>query len=386
LLVARLVLKKVRTAALVAAFSMNAPWANEALDQAFRFASAIRGDASDRSSAQERVVLEYATAGHLDAAVALADRIEGWERGVAYAEIAALLVKAGRADEARVMIRKAEDFRAGVSGWQNPRIAAHVGNALAALGAVEPSEAIAKDLASDRQYGGRGPATVAAAYATAGDFEKSMAALASTENLKDPEDGIWRTQGYLASARQPRFSRAERLEALSAARRSAEAIPGWLKTESLVEVAGTYRALGESRTARAVLEKAEAEASAVPTTAPLSAPLLAEVAREWARSAKTERARGLLSRAEAIARSTPDVGRPYILANVAAGYGVLGDFPAARRVLDLALSEAGSQVNARPRALSVVEICRTIARFGLPLDDVARARLDEIYAGLKDPW
>ncbi len=380
-------------AALVAASSVAGPRADgnatagaAVLDQAFRFASAIRNDANDRSAAQERVVLEYATSGHLDTAMRLADRIDGWERGVAYAEIAALLTKDGRAEDARTMVRKAEEFGATVEGWQKTRIAAHVANALAAVGAVEPSGAIARDLSGDRQYGGRAPATVAAAHAAAGDFQKAMSTLAPLDKLEDPEDCIWRTQGYLAVARQSKFGRDRRLAALAAARRSSEAIPGWLKAEPLVEVAEAYRALGENQTVGELIERAEAEATAAPTSAPLCAPILAEVARAWARAGKADRAQKLVDRAEEVARSTPDIGRPYILANVAAAYHVLGDSAATRRVLDLAFSEARTQANARPRALSVVEICRTMARYGLPLDTTTRATLDDLYAGLKDPW
>lgn len=297
-----------------------------------------------------------------------------------------MLAKSGRAEDARAMIRKAEDFRETVTGWENPRIAAHVANALAALGAVEASEAATEKLAEDRQYGGRAPATLAAAQAAKGDFAKAMATLAPLGDLKAPEDCTWRAQGYLAIARQTKFSKSRRLEALSAARQSAEAVAGWLKIEPMLEVADEYSALGKEATARQILEQMEKLALEVPPTAPLAAPDLSAIARSWGKSGKPERARSLLARAEKVAVETPDIGRPYIIANVAAGYHVLGDATASRRLLALAFNEAQGQVNARPRALSVVEICRTMARFGMPLDDATRSTLDSLYDGLKEPW
>jgi hypothetical protein len=57
-----------------------------------------------------------------------------------------------------------------------------------------------------------------------------------------------------------------------------------------------------------------------------------------------------------------------------------------RRLFDTALSEAESLVNARPRALAVVAVCRSMGRSGFELDEATRSRLDALFAGLKDPW
>jgi hypothetical protein len=43
-------------------------------------------------------------------------------------------------------------------------------------------------------------------------------------------------------------------------------------------------------------------------------------------------------------------------------------------------------INPRPRALAAIEICRALVRFEMPLTDDARARLEDVYAGLSDPW
>ncbi len=83
----------------------------ESLDFAFRFASAIKSDARDRAKAQELALGEYAAAGAIDEAAQHAPGIEGWRRGSLYASLATQLARAGRADEARAFIGKAEEVR-----------------------------------------------------------------------------------------------------------------------------------------------------------------------------------------------------------------------------------------------------------------------------------
>jgi len=75
-----------------------------ALDYGFRFASAIVTDAKDQQKAQQAVVMEYAAIGLLDEATRLATSIEGWRRGAALADLANLLAKQGRKQDARALL------------------------------------------------------------------------------------------------------------------------------------------------------------------------------------------------------------------------------------------------------------------------------------------
>src|SRR4029453_8804477 len=80
----------------------------EAFDWAFRFASAIHSDPKDMARAQENIVDDLAEAGHLDEAIRRAELIEGWRRGAAFADLASRLAEAGRAEDARRILARAE--------------------------------------------------------------------------------------------------------------------------------------------------------------------------------------------------------------------------------------------------------------------------------------
>jgi hypothetical protein len=358
----------------------------EALRHAFRFASAIESDPKDRGQAQEAVALDAAVLGALDEAGALAGAIDGWRRGVALAEIAAIHAREGRAERARALIAAAETVRDGVDGWQNPRIAAHVAQALALLGEVERSRRLAAELAAnDRQYAGRPEATLAAAHAARGEFEAAVAALAGLDGRSDFDAAWWHAAGYLSVARQPTLPRARRLEAAEAARAAAERIPGWQKAEMLSGVGESFVALERPGRARRALQAAESAALPLRPALPVRSLLLADLARARARLGDSARARMLLEQAAAGVPDLMMIERPAARAWVAAGWSAI-DIGEADRLFDRALREAGELRNSRPRALAAVEICRALARTGRPLSEPTRDRLEALLEGLGEPW
>ena len=360
----------------------------EALDYGFRFASAIRVDPKDMGRAQESVLLDYIEADALDEALARADRVEGWRRATVTADLAAALAGYGRRDEARALIARAEEQRLATEGWQERRIAAHIAQALALLGDLERSGALAAELAAGDalQYAGRATATLAAGQAAAGDADAAMASLRRLASEQDPDAMEWRTTGYLQIARQEGLAVAKRREALDAALRSAQGLQGWKKAETLERVAEEYRRAGRNGPARAALQDAEVTAGHLPSSMPVKAPLLSRLAAGWARLAQKERATALLEQAQALAPAAPPIDRPAIYAGIASTRLQSGDEAGARRSFAQALSETEALVNARPRALAAVEICRSLGRSRLPLDAGTRARLDSLLAGLREPW
>jgi hypothetical protein len=114
--------------------------------------------------------------------------------------------------------------------------------------------------------------------------------------------------------------------------------------------------------------------------------MLAMVARAWGRIGEKDRAAGLLREAERAIANAQDIERPGIAAFVAAGWLSLGDTKEAWRIYGQAIDAAASLVNARPRALAAVEICRSVGREKAVLDPAARGRLETLHKGLKAPW
>jgi tetratricopeptide (TPR) repeat protein len=173
---------------------------------------------------------------------------------------------------------------------------------------------------------------------------------------------------------------------LASARTAANSIPTWKKAEALQSIADEYRKQGFAAEAREAVAEAEGILVALPDTMPIKAPLLSNCARAWGELGRKSRARELLSRVEALAPTVQPIERPMVYANAASSFAAVGDKASARRLYGVAFDEAGTLVNARPRALAVVEICRSIGKSGVNLDDATRARLDTLFAGLKDPW
>jgi tetratricopeptide (TPR) repeat protein len=376
--------------ALVCALALAPPVSPglEALDYAFRFASAIASDPKDRAKAQELAIGEYLAIGAVDEALRRAEAIEGWRRGLVYADLAAILARQGRSDEARGLVARAEEIRAAAAGWEGSRIAAHVAQALAMLGETERLGGIASDLAQGDplQYAGRAAATLATGDAVRGDFDQAMRRMASLEESDDLEGLWWRTAGFLAVARQDTLPRARRLRALDAARRSAEGLPGWKRAEALGRIAEEFARLDRPGRARESLRAAEAIVMPIESGHSEKAALLANLARAWARAGERERALDLLGQAEPLVAGALNIDQPGIYANIASGHRQIGGTTGAGRLYARALEAAAALRNARPRALAVTAVCRQMGRHGVGLDGATRGRLDALLIGLGDPW
>jgi tetratricopeptide (TPR) repeat protein len=363
------------------------PPGKEALDWAFRFASAIRSDPKDMGRAQEGVVQDYAFIGAMDEAIKKADLIEDWRKGTALADLAAAHAEAGRSEEARRLIGKAEAVRDKTEGWQGPRIDAHIAQALALLGEVGRSEKLSGELAAnDTQYAGQAVATVSSGLAAKGDFEEAMERLDHFAPNGDYEAAWWKATGYLAIAKRDSLTSEQRARALQSARLAADEIPGWKKAEALESIAEEMRAAGQAAKAREALEAAEPELLSVPTTSSVRPALLSNLARTWARLGERDRAQRLIQNAEAGVKDTMITERPIVYANLASSLHAAGDVKGAKGMYQKAFSAASELANARPRALALVAICRTMGRSRMPLDESTRDRLAAFFSGLKAPW
>lgn len=357
-----------------------------ALDYAFRFASAIDDDPKDRAKAQELALEAYTAEGAYDDVAQRAEQIEGWRRGVVYADLATVLARQGRAAEARAYIDKAESVRATVAGWQNPRISAHVAEAWALLGETDKAGAITADLAAADpiQYAGRATATDAVALATKGDFQQAFGRLQALEGNDDLDVAAARTNGYLALAGNESAPRKGRLKALEAARASALRLPLELRVDALLRVATQGAALGRAREGRSAVAAA---LSAVEEKAPQSSeriPYLIEIGRAWARLGEPQKASTALQNAERLVPSALVIDRPGLLARVASAYRQVPDETRARALDRRAMDAAAEMPLARPRALSLSAICRQMGQDGVAPEGAVRARLDALLAGLGD--
>jgi tetratricopeptide (TPR) repeat protein len=380
------VLAAAETSAL--ASSTTAPAGLPLLDYAFRFASTIADDPKDKAKAQELALGDFAAAGALDEAVRRAEGVEGWRRGVVYADLATALAREGRAEEARGLLLKAEAVRAAVSGWQNPRISAHVAEALAVLGDGDRARDLVSGLAAEDpgQYAGRSATTEAVGFAVRGDVERAMERLASLSGNDDLDVAWWRTSGYLTLARQDGVPRKTRLAALQAARTSADRLPVTRRVEARLGLAEEYARLGRHGDGRKVAAAAAADVETLAGEDPERIPLLTGLGRAWAKVGEAGRAGTALAEAEALVGEALSIDRPGLLARVASGYRLIPDGARARQLDERAFAAAEGLALSRPRALALAAICRQMGRDGVALDGPLRSRLDALLAGLGDPW
>jgi tetratricopeptide (TPR) repeat protein len=356
------------------------------LDYAFRFASAIHDDPKDRAKAQELALEAYTAEGAYDVVAQRAEQIDGWRRGLVYADLATVLARQGRAAEARANIDKAEAVRATVEGWQNPRISAHVAEAWALLGETEKAAVITAGLATADpiQYAGRATATDAVALATKGEFQQAFARLLALEENDDIDVASARTNGYLALAENENAPLKGRQKALDAARASALRLPLELRVDALLRVAAQSAALGRARNGRSAVSAA---LSAVEDGAPASSeriPYLIEIGRAWARLGEPQKAREALERAGTFVNGALSIDRPGLLARIASGYRQIPDEARARSFVLTAMDAAAEMPLSRPRALSLSAICRQMGQDGVTPEGEVRARLDALLAGLGD--
>ena len=363
-------------------------FSRDPLDAAFRFATAIEADPNDQAMAQEQVVTELVALGRLPEAADRARRIKGWRQGTACSDVARAFAESGDAEKARALLARADAVRQATEGWEGPRIAAHMAEALVVLGDVEQSTALARDIASadPRQYSGRAAAALAGGMARKGDFPSAMARLRELDGEKDFDVSWWRTTGYLDLARRPGATAEERSEALRSARRSADGVAGWKRSEALVRIAREHLDHHKPQEAAESLTEAGRLIEPLPPTLPTKAALMTDLAAAWGLRGDKGEARRILERAEREVPEAAVIDRPGAWGAIAGTRWSIGDHKAAQSLFDRALTEAGTLVNARPRALSVVDICRSISRNRVEVEPGTQARLAALFAGLRDPW
>jgi tetratricopeptide (TPR) repeat protein len=359
-----------------------------ALDYAFRFASAITPDPKDRAKAQELAVDALAATGAWDEAIRCADQMDGWRRGVVYADLAAGLARVGRRDEAQSLLVRAEAVRVTIDGWQNPRIASRIAAARGELGDADAARALATQVATEdpEQYGGAPAAGEAARLAALGDVDAALRQLQSLEGNDKLEVAWARTSGSLALARRTDAPVKSRMAALKEARVASTPLPLERRLEALFGIATTYDAIGKRGDAKEVLREASDAIEALPPGDAARIPFLIDLGHAWAAAGAADRGRATLASVEPLIAKALVIDQPGLYARLASGYRKIPDETAARRLDTRALDAAAAMTISRPRALAIAAICRQWGTDGVTLEAPTRARLDTLLAGLGDPW
>ena len=373
----------------------GARWQADLLDLAFEAASAAPIDPhiKNRSRMQAEVVAAALELDRHGQALGFVERIDNWQRGQGYADLAQHLAeRGGERDEidrllglAREQSRLAQALDE--QGWRIDRIDAGVARTLVWLG--EDGEA-------------------AAIEAGLGESELGPVACARAARIDEAElDGVLaELAGTLASGNFEQLNNAldactalyERFYAQTDARAAVEQtietalakLPIPLHVESAMERAEI--ALGHSDAAGALVLTLRAQALLDEYTWPPDAglPLEAELAELRFRAGDEEQAREQVDLVLAAfgeeRERIADYDRSDVLVPIAEALRTMGADAEALAVYARALEEGCANPNARARCEDLVATCCSLALGEVEPDDAIWERARAARAGLRDPW
>ncbi len=365
------------------------PWRLELLEEAFEVASLIPQPLhlNDRARAQQDVVSTMLELDQPIRVAALVNRIPGWRRGDALADLAFHRATRGDRTDAAGFLALAERIAEDATDWMRDRIRVNAARTHALLG----RDAVAAGMEVDIVPAEDGVVdSVRAAGLERAQLEETL-----QDYQRRIEAGGFDLARNLLVAAVELYERfyddpAVRERILRFVTDSWSKLPIDLRIARLLDMADIAIARGDLDTARPLVARAAEILGGVQLTAEGAIPLAASIARRRGplgeTAAATAELEAALARFEQEKRTIIDMFRPEVLRPVAEGWMALGDEAAARRTYVLALEEGAANPNARPRAQDLSATLASMARHGLRPDESMTLRIREIREGLGDPW
>jgi hypothetical protein len=371
-----------------------APFQARLLDLAYETASAlpVQPHVKTRSRVQGEVVDACLKLDQPRRALGWLDRIQNWQRGLAYAELAFYCVQHGAKDEVEPWLevaRKATEVSEEEIGqaWRRDRIRAAMARTYLMLGrnaeAAKYSNSLAdsesgsfqvlqaklgEDEVLEEQLNALDGAIIA------GDFEQVQGAMKVCAELFD--------RFYADEGRRSRIE--EKMKA------SWGRLPVQFRIEITMDLADSAVAHGDSPKALALGEEARALIEGSRWRAEHRLPMLARLAGIRGRAGEAEKARAeadaVLAAYDADRDTIGSIYRAGALRPLAAAYNELGDAKTALAVYKRAVEEGVVNPNSRPRAEDLSATCCSMALEKVEPDAELAARMKQIFDGLKDPW
>ena len=328
----------------------------------------------DRARVQESVVQACLELGLLDQAAQFADQMQGWRQGMVLALLGQRYAVLGQIDKAREYAARALLVDVGA------RIYVKLGDEGKAYATVAPALQVERGRIEAERTAKLPESQL---DAQADQFDKAIA----TMNFDLVRGGI---DGYLAWIDRvvddaPRRERA--LKALSAA------IPGlpWdLQVRCNVQLADVLFTHGYKELASLQLDRAGELFRATVFLPEDTAPLGVVVAKARLRMGDANAARAELQRLRAEFEPRAETIENFLRAaswrSLAEGYQLLGDTNDVGRCYAAALDAGAINPNARPRAEDLSATCVSMAVSGFMPPPELLLRIENIRAGLADPW
>lgn len=365
------------------------PWRLELLEEAFEVASLIPQPLhlNDRARAQQQVVSTMLELDQPIRVAGLVNRIPGWRRGDALADLAYHRATRGDRTDAAGFLALAERIAEDATDWMRDRIRVNAARTHALLGRDAVAAGMEVDIVPSED------GVVDAVRAAGLDRERLEQTLQDYQRRIEV-GGFDLARNLLVAAVElyERFyDDAEvRERILRFVTDSWSKLPIDLRIARLLDMADIAIAREDPDTARPLVAQAAEILGGVQLTAEGAIPLVASIARRRGplgeTAAATSELASALVRFEQEKRTIIDMFRPEVLRPVAEAWMALGDEAAARRTYVLALEEGAANPNARPRAQDLSATLASMARHGLRPDESMTRRIREIREGLGDPW
>jgi hypothetical protein len=169
----------------------------------------------------------------------------------------------------------------------------------------------------------------------------------------------------------------------------AETLPQLIEHEVLCSLSHAAFAAEQREMGSSVLQYAEKQLKRRELKARFDVKALVELAKIWIVGANdSQRAGSLLDEAKDLCMKGRLRGTDQVraLISLAQGYGIYGDHDAAWDYFRQAIQNAALQVNSRPRAMNLTEICAAIGEWDVPWPDDIAMEMVRLYEALGDPW
>lgn len=348
--------------------------------------------ARDKAKLQEKVGLAYLARGDFAKAEDMARTIDGWRRATLFAAVALEHAKAGRADDARRVVRIAVAASTLGNDWQRQRAQVMAARVYAWLG--EDAEASRLETGVGEPDMGK----VAAARAerarrstfSAEAFDAQMVALdewLATRNFDLVRNAVDIALEYHPAAFADAVRRA-RVEEL--VQKANEQLAYDLRIANLLRLAANCEQAGDRAAATAFIAKAEATFGVGKWLAEDAAVQLALIAQAKSRSGDAEgcaaNLAAALARYDAGRNDIIDIDRGRPLRAIAEAYATAGDAAKAQAVFARAVEEGAVNPNARPRAEDLVATMLSMVAVQIEPEAALAARMTAIREGLVAPW
>ncbi len=349
--------------------------------------------AKNKARVQVLVVETCATVGLFKSGMAMAERIEGWQQGIAMAHLSTALARTNGRVEALVPLARAEAIASTqnptffTQEWQRDRIKAGIAETLVYLG----RDADAKSFESNLQP------------SEADRSLKSRAEKCATEQMEETEARIDAAMAsghfdrirpaidaYVALSRRV-ADQPTKVNAIEAKVRSVVAtFPSSARFDAFAALASAAIERKDSQRAAKLIEDA---GGAIPPQSLLTEeriPLLARIVilkhRNGDAAGAIEGIQTMRSMFAAKRDYIVDIYRASALRGIAEAAYQIGMRDVALEIWGKALEEGTTNVNSRPRADDLAATCCSMIRSGAIPSQSILDRADAILKGLSDPW